>query len=61
MELKKTITLLNNFNSRSVEQLSQLFIDAVTQSRLNFKTKTTLDNYIIHNYLSVAFSFSIVG
>jgi len=31
--------------------LSQLVIEAVTQSRLNLKTKTTkitLDNYIIH-------------
>jgi len=35
-----------------VEQLSQLYIEAVTQSRLNnLKTKNakiTLDNYIIH-------------
>jgi len=31
--------------------LSQLFIEAVAESRLNLKTKTTkiiLDNYIIH-------------
>jgi len=36
-----------------VEQLSQLFTEAVTKSRLNFKLKTkirkiTLVNYIIH-------------
>jgi len=35
----------------TVDQLSQLFIEAITQSRLNLKTKTkeiTLDNCIIH-------------
>jgi len=48
--------------------LSQLFIEAVIQSRLNLKIKTTkirLDNYIIHIMyyiiISVALSFTIVG
>jgi len=35
-----------------LEQLSQLFIEAVTRCRLNLKTKlqknTLVDNYIIH-------------
>jgi len=50
-KLKKTNTLLKWLSRKLVEHLSLLFIEAVTQSRLNFNTKTkkiTLDNYIIH-------------
>jgi len=39
--------------------LSQLFIEAVTQSALNLKTKTT-QLYNTH-HLSIAFSFTILG
>jgi len=51
------------FNSKLVEQLSQLFLEAVTQSRFNLKKNYenyTRQLYNTHN-LSIDFSFTSVG
>lgn len=47
----KELPHYNDFNSGLAQQLPQLFIQAVTQSRLKLKAKTTkftLDNNLIH-------------